>query len=95
VVGGAFISLKKGSVDNVLVRDGSNLPFISKRRKKGVLNEKEWDDLMETVKRTVREYTDNIRESKFPLKPKKCPKISNYGSFCDFVNICPWEGEDQ
>ena len=49
IVGGAFISIKKGSVDNILVRD-RNLPFVSKRRKKGILRQEEWEDLMETVK---------------------------------------------
>jgi ATP-dependent helicase/DNAse subunit B len=92
VVGGAFISMRKGSVDNILVRD-RNLPFVSKRRKKGILSQEEWEDLMETVKTTIRAYADNIREARFPMEPKKCPKTDMYGSFCDFTGICPWEGE--
>ncbi len=93
IVGGAFISIKKGSVDNILVRD-RNLPFVSKRRKKGILRQEEWEDLMETVKTTIRAYADNIREARFPMQPKKCPKIQMYGSFCDFTEICPWEGDN-
>lgn len=93
VMGGAFISMKKGAVDNILVRD-KNLPFVSKRRKKGILSQAEWDELMETAKSTIREYADNIREARFPLQPKKCPKIDMYGSFCDFTRICLWEEED-
>lgn len=93
VVGGAFISIKKGSVDNILVRD-KNLPFVSKRRRKGILTDEEWENLMDTVKSTVRAYTDSIREARFPLEPKKCPKTEMYGNFCDFTGICPWEGED-
>ena len=45
-VGGAFISIKKGSADNILTK---SLPFVSKRRR-GILSQKEWNDLMETVK---------------------------------------------
>jgi len=93
VVGGAFISLKKGAIDNILVRD-KNLPFVSKRRKKGNLSQEEWDDLMNTVKDTIRLYADNIREAQFPIQPKKCPKTDLFGSFCDFTAICPWEGVD-
>ncbi len=93
VAGGAFVSIKKGAVDNILVRD-EDLPFISKRRKKGILSQQEWDNMMEAVRATIRAYVDDIREAKFLLNPKKCPKIDVYGSFCDFTGICPWEGED-
>ncbi|MFY9472179.1 MAG: PD-(D/E)XK nuclease family protein, partial [Tepidanaerobacteraceae bacterium] len=90
VAGGAFISLKKADVDNILVRD-RDLPFVSKRRKKGILSQEQWDELMETVKNTIREYADGIRRAAFPLEPKKCPKTDAFGSFCDFTSICPWE----
>ena len=80
-------------MDNILVRD-RNLPFVSKRRKKGILRQEEWEDLMETVKTTIRAYADNIREARFPMQPKKCPKIQMHGSFCDFTEICPWEGDN-
>lgn len=94
VVGGAFISLKKGDVDNILVRD-RDLPFVSKRRKKGILSQTEWDELMATVKSTIRQYADSIRDAEFPLEPKKCPKTERFGSFCDFTAICPWEGAEE
>jgi len=94
VVGGAFISLKKGDVDNILVRD-KDLPFVSKRRKKGVLSQAEWDALIAAVKDTVKQYVENIRGAHFPTQPKKCPKIDSFGSFCDFAAVCPWEGEEQ
>lgn len=90
VVGGAFVSVKKGAIDNFIVKD-RDLPFISKRQKKGILTQEEWETIMEKTKDTVRAYADNIREGKFPAEPKKCPKIQNYGSFCDFTQICPWE----
>ncbi|NLZ54925.1 MAG: PD-(D/E)XK nuclease family protein, partial [Thermoanaerobacteraceae bacterium] len=93
VVGGAFISLKKGSVDNILVRD-KNLPFVSKRRKKGILDQAEWDELMSTVKSIIMQYADDIRAAQFTIQPKKCPKTDLFGSFCDFTAICPWEGVD-
>lgn len=93
VVGGAFISLNKGAVDNILVRD-KNLSFVSKRRKKGILSQEEWDDLLSAVKDTIKRYTDNIRVGQFPIQPKKCPKTDLFGSFCDFTAICPWEGVD-
>lgn len=90
VVGGAFVSVKKGAIDNFIVRD-RDLPFISKRQKKGILTQEEWETVMEKTKDTVRAYVNNIREGKFPIEPKKCPKIQSYGSFCDFTQICPWE----
>lgn len=68
-VGGAFISIKKGSADNILTKE-RDLPFVSKRRRKGILSQKEWNDLMETVKTTIRQYADNIRAANFPLEPK-------------------------
>lgn len=93
VVGGAFISLKKGAVDNILVKD-KNLPFVSGRRKKGVLSQTQWEELMTSVKNTIRQYADNVRSAQFALQPKKCPKTDSFGSFCDFTAICPWEGEE-
>jgi len=93
VVGGAFISLKKGAVDNILVKD-KNLPFVSGRRKKGVLSQTQWEELMTSVKNTIRQYADNVRSAQFALQPKKCPKTDSLGSFCDFTAICPWEGEE-
>lgn len=90
VAGGAFISLKKADVDNILVRD-RDLPFVSKRRKKGILSQEQWDELMTDVKSIIREYADNIRAAHFPIQPKKCPKTDVFGSFCDFTSICPWE----
>lgn len=90
VVGGAFVSIKKGAIDNFIARD-KDLPFISKRRRKGILTLEDWEALMKKTQDIIRSYVDNIREGKFPLEPKKCPKTQNYGGFCDFTQICPWE----
>lgn len=93
VLGGGFISIKKGKIDSVIVRE-RNLPFISKRRRKGILSLEEWDALMENTRYMIKTYTENIRKSSFPQEPKKCPKVDRYGSFCDFIEVCSFEGEE-
>lgn len=92
VLGGIYVSMKKGRVDNILVKD-RNLPFVSKRRTKGIFDEKGWDELFSTTKGILQNYIENILDAHFPITPKKCPKIDLYGSFCDFTDICPLEGE--
>jgi len=67
------------------------LPFISKKRKKGILNQEEWDKLMTAVRCFMKQYADNILAGHFPLEPKKCPKDDQFSSFCNFISICPWE----
>ena len=92
VVGGAFIPLKKGSVDNIIVRD-RELPFVSKRKRKGILDEKQWHELLNLTIQKIASYVENIQDANFPIQPKKCPKIDKYSGFCDFTKVCPWEGE--
>lgn len=92
VLGGAFISIKKGKIDNVFVKS-SNLPFISKNRRKGIFEGNNWDKLIESTKETILTYVERIKNAYFPVEPKKCPKLQKYGAFCDFINICPLEGK--
>lgn len=91
VLGGAFISIKDGKIGNVFVKD-VDLPFISKNRRKGIFDESGWEEFLSTTKEITSKYVQNIMNAYFPMEPKKCPKIEQFGSFCDFTNICPMEG---
>lgn len=91
VLGGAFISIKKSKIGNVFVKD-VDLPFISKNRRKGIFAENGWEEFLSITKEITSKYVQNIMNAYFPMEPKKCPKIDQFGSFCDFTNICPMEG---
>jgi len=90
VPGGAFVSMKKGAVENILVKD-AKLPF-AKRKRKGILKDDEWQRMLDEVQAMIRIYVDKIRNSEYPLEPKKCPKGDGYSAFCDFIDVCPYEG---
>lgn len=94
VLGGAYISLKDAKVDNVVVRE-RNLPFISKRKKKGIFEQNQWDQMLNEVRLMIISYVNNIRNAQFPMEPKKCPKMGPFKGFCDFAQVCSWEGGEE
>lgn len=93
VKGGAYISLKKATAGSVLVKDKA-LPF-AKRKRTGIFTEEEWEEFKAKVVNILRSQVDRISRGEFPPEPKKCPKIDEYGAFCDFTEVCPWEVEEK
>lgn len=91
-VGGAFVSIKKGTVDTILVKDPS-LPFARKKRK-GKFNQEDWNKFFEDFAQNIFEVYKDILANRFPLRPKRCPKKSAYGVFCEYADICVYDGKD-
>lgn len=92
VMGGGFVSIKKGTVDTILVRD-SSLPF-AKRKRRGKFTKVDWDKFFEDFARNISEVYNDIISNKFPIQPKRCPKTNAYGAFCEYADICVYEGSD-
>lgn len=85
--GAAYYSIEGAGLGGMMAKkdSGINTP----RQRKGVLDDKEWDDMLERLKHELFEHFDSIMCGVYPKQPKKCPLRDAYnGGFCDFTNIC-------
>ena len=87
IIGGGYIIISKGEVTMELVKEDEKETFDIKRRSKYVLNDDEWNGLMESVIDTMKVYIENICEGNFPVNPKACDV------YCSYRNICRYKGK--
>ncbi|MBZ4665606.1 PD-(D/E)XK nuclease family protein [Mahella sp.] len=85
--GAAYYSIEGAGLKGMMVKKGSGINTA--RQKKGVLDDKEWDDMLKQLEQKLFENFDSIMCGLYPKQLQKCPLYDAYnGGFCDFTNIC-------
>lgn len=86
VIGGGYITITSGEVSMEIVKENEKETFGIKRKGKYLLNDEDWNSLMENVVKTMNEYLTSIFEGDFSINPKQCDV------YCDYSSICRYKG---
>ncbi|WP_077368086.1 PD-(D/E)XK nuclease family protein [Anaerosalibacter sp. Marseille-P3206] len=86
VIGGGYITISNKEVSMEIVKESEKEILGIKRKNKYVLDEEEWNSLMECVVETMKDYIESIFEGDFSINPKACD------AYCSYSNICRYKG---
>jgi ATP-dependent helicase/DNAse subunit B len=86
VIGGGYIVIKSNEMPIKVVKEEMK-SSLNKRSGKDVLNEDEWNNLLNTVKTKIGEYVKKIFDGDFRLNPLECD------NYCTLKDICRYDKE--
>lgn len=83
IIAGGYINISKGEVSIELLKEDEKAVF-NKKTGKYILNDEEWNSLMEHIKGEMKEYIQKIYDGDFSINPKECDSYCPYGEICRY-----------
>jgi len=83
IIAGGYINISKAEVSIELLKEDEKAVF-KKKTGKYILNDEEWNGLMEHIKGEMKEYIQKIYDGDFSINPKECDLYCPYGEICRY-----------